>query len=144
MLRLHPTDCLVRHVGGEVVIRIVGRLPPDGSVKNCRRPLVGFAADEAIELVEAGVSGPAVVGPRNGYFPRWSLMILSESSCAVAVQAKHFCQRRDTVRPDAVVARKCRRQFHDGAGVVHVMVATGQEGGARGRTERTGVKGVVL
>src|SRR6266566_8887156 len=105
MLCLHPADRLVRHIGGEVVIRIVRRLHTDGSVKNCRRPLVGFAADEAIELVEAGVSRPAVIGPRNGYFPRRSLVILSESSGAVPVQAKHFCQRRYTFGPDAGVTR---------------------------------------
>src|ERR1700720_3809605 len=144
MLRLHPADCLVRHISGEVVIRIVRRLHPNGSVKNCRRPLIGFAADEAVELVEARVSRPAVIGPRNGYLPRRSFMILSESSGAVSVQAKHFCERRYIVGPDAGVAWKCGRKFHDGTGVVHVMVATGQEGCARGRTERTGVKGVVL
>src|SRR5216684_5334 len=144
MLRLHPTDRLVRHISSEVVIRIVRRLHTNSSVKNCRRPLVGFAAEKAIELVEAGVSRPAVIGPGNGYLPRWSLMIFSESSSAVSVQAKHFCQRRDIVGPDAGVAWKSRGKFHDGAGVVHVMVATGQEGCARGRTERTGVKGVVL
>src|SRR6266853_130197 len=143
MLRLHPADCLIRHISGEVVVRIVRRLHPDGAVKNCRSPLVGFAADEAIELVEAGVSRPAVIGPRNGYLPRWSLMILSESSGAVSVQAKHFCQRRYTVGPDAVVAWKCGRKFHDGASVVHVMVATGEQGRARGRTERRCVKGAV-
>src|SRR5213593_3630735 len=144
MLRLHPADCLVRHISGEVVIRIMGRLDADGSVKNCWRPLIGFAADEAIELVEAGVSRPAVIGAGNGYFPRRSLMILPESSGAVSVQAKHFCQRRYIVRPDAGVAWKCGRKFHDGAGVVHVMIATGEQRGARGRTERTSVKGVVL
>src|SRR5205823_7476534 len=92
MLRLHPTDCLVRHVGSEVVIRVVGRFHANGAVKNCRRPLVGFATNEAIELVEAGVSRPSVIGARNGYLPRRSLMILSESGGAVSVQAKHFCQ----------------------------------------------------
>src|SRR6266403_242420 len=101
MLRLHPANCLVRHIGGEVVIRIVRRLYADGSVKNCRRPLIGFAADEAIELVEAGVSRPSVIGPRNGYLPRWGLMILPEGSGTVSVQAKHFCQRRYAVGPDA-------------------------------------------
>src|SRR6266849_2588135 len=106
MLRLHPADRLVRHISGEVVIRIVRRLHPDGSVKNCRRPLIGFAANEAIELVEARVSRPAVIGPRNGYFPRRSLMILPEGSGAVSVQAKHFCQMRYIVWPDAGVARK--------------------------------------
>src|SRR4030095_14436512 len=128
MLRLHPANCLVRHIGGEVIIRIVGRLYANRSVKNRRRPLVGFAADEAIELVESGVSRPAIIGPRNRYLPRWSLMILPESSSAVSVQAKHFCQRRYSVGPDPSVAWKCRREFHDGAGVVHVMVAASEQG----------------
>src|SRR2546429_2099245 len=143
MLPRHQPICWFRHMGSEVIVRMGGGPPPDGSVKNCRRPLVSLTADEAIELVEAGVSRPAVIGPRNGYFPGWSLMILSESSGAVPVQAKHFCQRRYIVRPDAGVARKCRGKFHDGARVVHVMVATGEQGRARGRTERSCVKGVI-
>src|SRR5947208_9018907 len=114
MLRLHPADRLVRHIGGEVVFRIVRRLDADGSVKNRRRPLIGFAANEAIELVEAGVSGPTVERPGNGYFPGRSLMIFSESSRAVSVQAEHFCKRRYLVWPDAGVTRKCCREFHDG------------------------------
>ena len=70
-------------------------------------------------------------------------MILPESSGAESVQAKHFCERRYIVRPDAGVARKGRRKFHNGTGVVHVMVAAGEQGGARGRTERSCVKGIV-
>src|SRR5207248_10025862 len=70
-------------------------------------------------------------------------MIFAERRRAESVRAKHFCQRRYIVRPDAGVAWKGRRKFHNGAGVVHVMVATGEQCRARGRTERSCLKGVV-
>src|SRR4051812_977792 len=104
MLRLHPADRLGRHIGGKMVIRVMRRLDAGGSIKNCRRPLVRFAADEAIELVESRVSRPTVVGPGNGHLPRWSFVIFSKGSGAVSVQTKHFGQGRDLVRPDAGVA----------------------------------------
>ena len=56
LLAADPLDGLVGHVGREVVVRVVRRLHLDGAVEDQRRPLVGLAADEAVELVEAGVA----------------------------------------------------------------------------------------
>ena len=60
LLVLGPVDRLIGHVGGEVVVGVGGRLDLGRAVVEQRRPLIGFAADEAIELVEAGVRRPTV------------------------------------------------------------------------------------
>ena len=53
LLKLHPGDRVVGHVGHEVVAGIVRRLDPVQAFVEAWRPLVGLAADEAVELVEA-------------------------------------------------------------------------------------------
>ena len=58
------------------------------AVKDDWLPLIGFSANEAVELVEAGVSRPAEVRSGNGDFPGWRLMPFSERCGAVPVVAK--------------------------------------------------------
>ena len=70
LLVLHPGDGLVRHVGHEVVVRIVRQLDLGDAVVEEGRPLVGLAADEAVELVEALAGRPAVEGARTRWSPR--------------------------------------------------------------------------
>src|SRR5258705_9715250 len=123
MLSLHPSQRLVRHINGEVVIRIVRRLDANGSIKNGRRPLIGLTTDEAIELVETGMRGPTIVRAGNRDFPRRRLMILAKCSSAVAIQSQHFCKRRHALRADAGITWKRSREFHDRAGIVDVMIA---------------------
>ena len=139
-----PRDRLVRHVGREVVVRIVRRLDLDRAVEDQRRPLIGLAADEAVELVESGTRRPAIERSGHAHFPRRRLVILAESGGAVAVLAQDLGQRRDALRPCSGVARECRRDFHDRARVVRVVVAAGQQGHARRRAECRRVEAVVL
>ena len=65
LLAPDPLDRLVRHVGREVVVRVVRRLHLDRAVVDQRRPLIGLAADEAVELVESGMRGPAIERSRT-------------------------------------------------------------------------------
>ena len=139
-----PRDRLVGHVGREVIIRIVRRLHLDRAIEDQRRPLVGLAADEAVELVESGARRPAIERSGHAHFPRRGLVILSERGRAVAVLAQNLGQRRDAERPRAGVARERRGDFHDRARVVRMVVAAGQQRHARGRAEGRGVKAVVL
>ena len=144
LLAPDPLDGLVRHVGGEVVVRVVRHLDLDGAVVDQRRPLIGLAADEAVELVEAGMRGPAIERSGHADFPRRRLVILAEGGRAVAVLAQDLGQRRDALRPRPGVARERGRHFHDRARVVRMVVAAGQEGHARRRAERRRVEPVVL
>ena len=54
LLEFHPVDGMIGHVGHEVVAGIVRRGDHVEAVIEGGRPLVGLAADEAVELVEAG------------------------------------------------------------------------------------------
>jgi hypothetical protein len=60
LLGFHPIDRLVRHVDGEVVVLHFGRIDLDHAIVDERIPLVGLAADETIEFVEALACRPAV------------------------------------------------------------------------------------
>src|SRR6266487_6713044 len=101
MLGLHPGKCLVRHIDGKVVTRIVRRLDADGSVKNRRRPLIGLATNEAVEFVEARMRWPTIKRSGNGDLPRRRFVILAKGSGAVAIESQHFRQWRDALRPNA-------------------------------------------
>ena len=131
VLRAHPRDCLVRHVGGEVVARVVRRFDLFRAVPDLRRPLVGLAADEAVELLEPGVRGPAVERALDADLPGRGLVVLPERGGVVPIHAEDLGERGDVLRPHAGVARERRRQFHDGTGVVRVMVAAGEQRGPR-------------
>ena len=141
--RPHPLDRLVGHVRHEMIVGIVRRLDLDRAIIDQRRPLVGFAAEEAVELVEARMGGPSIERPDRADLPRRRLVIFAERRRPVAVQTQRLGQWRDRVRPDAGVAGKRRRDLGDAAHVVHVMVAAGQQRGARGRAQRRGVELIV-
>ena len=106
-------------------------------------PLVGLAAEEAVELVEARTRRPAVGRAGGADLPRRRLVVLAEEGGAVTVQAQHLRERRDAVGALPRVARKPRGGFGDAAHVVHVVVAAGEQGRPRGRAERRGVELVV-
>ena len=58
--RPHPVDCLVGHVRHEMIVGIARRLDLNRSIIDRRRPLIGFAGDEAVEFVKARAGGPAI------------------------------------------------------------------------------------
>ena len=140
LLRLHPVDGLVGHVDGEVVVLHLRRIDLDHAVVDERIPLVGFAADESVELVEALVRGPAVERTRHAGLPGGGFVPLAEGAGAVAVEPQHFRQRRDAVRILPGVAGEGRRGLHDRAGVDGVVVPAGLERVARRRAQRRGVE----
>ena len=140
LLRLDPVDRLVGHVHGEVVVLHLRRLDLDQPVVDERIPLVGLAADEAVELVEALVRGPAIERSRHAGLPRGRLVPLAERAGAVAVEPQHLGEWRDAVRVLPGVAGKRRRRLHDRAGVDGVMVPPGLERVARRRAQRRRVE----
>jgi hypothetical protein len=136
LLGLDPVDRLVGHVDREVIVLHLRRLDLDDAVVDERVPLVGLAADEAVELVEALVRGPTVERPRDAGFPGCGLVPFAEGAGAVAVQPQHFRQRRNAVRNLLGVAGVRRRGLHDRTGVHSVVVAAGLQRHARRRAQR--------
>ena len=143
LLELHPGNRLVRHVGHEVVVRIARDLDRVHTVVEVRRPLVGLAAEEAVELVEPGPRRPAVRGPGGADLPGRGLVVLAEEAGAVAVQPQHLGERRHVVRALPRVARERRGRLGDPAHVVHVVVAAAQQRRPRRRADRGRVELVV-
>jgi len=123
----HPLDGLIRHVGHEVVVRVLRQLDLDHAIVDGRRPLVGLAAHEAVELVEAAAGRPAVGGSGRADLPHRRLMVLAEVRRRVAVVAQHHRQRRHLVGALGGVAGVGRRRFRDRAHVVHVVVAAAEQ-----------------
>ncbi len=80
-----PGPRLVRHVGHEMVFRVVRQFEVRDAVVDQRRPLVGLAAEETVELVEALPRRPAVERPRDADLPGRGLVPLAERGRAVAV-----------------------------------------------------------
>ena len=140
LLRLHPVDRLVGHVDGEVVVGHLRRIDLDDAVVDERKPLVGFTADEPVELVEALMRGPAIERAGHARLPRGGFVPLAERAGAVAVEAQHLRQRRDAVRILPRVAGEGRRALHDRARIHGVVVPSGLQRVARRRAERRRVE----
>ena len=111
LLELQPGDGLVGHVGHEVVVRVIGEFDRGDAVEQIGCPLVGLAADEAVELVEALAGGPAVVGTGDAGFPGGGLVPFAEGGGGVAVEAEHFGDRGDGVAGSRRWRRGCRWPF---------------------------------
>ena len=143
LLELHPGDRLVRHVRHEVIVRVSRDLDRVHAVVEVRRPLVGLAAEEAVELVEPGPCRPAVGRARRADLPGRRLVVLAEEAGAVAVQPQHLGERRDVVRALPRVARKRGRCLGDATHVVHVVVTAAEQRRPRRRADRRRVELVV-
>jgi len=68
---------------------------------------------------------------------------LAEATGGVSVHAQHLSHRGGLGRDDGVVTGKAVGHLGDATHVHRVMIATGQQRGARGRTQRRGVEAVV-
>ena len=143
LLEADPLDGLRRHVVHEVVVGIVRGLDQVLVVVDGRRPLVGLAAHEAVELVEPLPVGPA--GHRTGGrdLPHRCLVPLAVGRRAVAVQAQHRGDARDVVREHARGAGERRGDLGDLGLVAGVVVAARLQRLPRRRAERRRVELVV-
>ncbi len=108
LLLVDPADGLVREVLGEVIALLgrLGRLGRVGALVQGRLPLVVFAADEAVEVLEAtAAAGPFAEGPHGRGLPDRHLVALAELCGRVPVQGQRPGQGRLGVRQDRVIAR---------------------------------------
>ena len=144
--RLLLTDPLDRPIGqilGEVVALLRGLvgLNRRGSLIQRRRVLVGLAADEPIEVLEAAATRwPGVKRPERAGLPHGHLVALAELRGRVPVELQRLGQRRARVRAHRVVAGRRRGDLGDAAHPHRVVVAARQQRRARRRAERGGVK----
>src|SRR5262249_36241550 len=99
-------------------------------------PLIGVAADEAVEVVEAHASRPLIERPGLACLEFGSIVFLAEPGCAVAVILEDSTNGRLIARHDAVVAGVARRYLRDDAESHRMMISAGDECGARWRTQR--------
>ena len=85
---LHVLDRLVRHVGGEVVAGLADPREDLGVIaEQIRRPLVGLAAHEAVEVVEAHPRRPLIEWARHAVLEARRVVVLAEPRCGIAVVA---------------------------------------------------------
>ena len=147
LLLAGPLDRLVRHVLGEVValLRRLLRLDWRRALVDGRVPLVGFAADEAVEVLEAAAAGrPLIERAHRAGFPHRHFMALAELRRRVAIELERHGERCLVLRQHRRVARRRRRDFADAAHVDRVVVAPGQQRLPRRRAQRRRVEAVEL
>ena len=139
----HPTDRAGGHVLGEVVALVGGgRLLDRGrAAVEGRRVLVGLAAEESIEVLEAAAAGrPGLERPDRAGLPDRDLVAFAELRRRVAVEPQHLRERSRRLRPDRCVARCGRGDLGDRAHADRVVVAPGQQRLPRRRAQRGGVE----
>src|SRR5688572_2991676 len=93
----HPTNCLVRHVCHEMVVRVLWQFDRRRPVIQKRRPLICLATHKTVELVETGTGWPAVKRARSTDLPGCSFMVFAKLCGAVTIQPDHLRQIRDAV-----------------------------------------------
>ncbi len=143
LLRAHPGDGPVGEVRAEVVRGIGRHLDLDRAVVQQGRPLVGLAAEEAVELLEAGTGRPEVERARGARLPQWRQVPLAECGGVVAVEPQDLGEGSDALGALAGLAGERRRHVLHGAGVVGVVVAAGEQRRPRRGAQRARVEVVV-
>src|SRR6266487_7122944 len=126
-----------------MVLRIMRRFDSYSPIEDCGSPLVGLTTNKAIEFIENGMGRPPIEGPGHRNFPGWRFVIFAKGCGAITVLAEHFSQWRYAIGTNTRIAGKGSGQFHNGSGIVHMMVTTRQQRRACGRAKGSRVKTVV-
>lgn len=91
--------------------------------------VVGFASDEAIEILKAAAAaGPTVERPHQTGFPHRHLVASAELSRGVAIQLENIRHRRASVRAQEVVCRSRVSHHGDRPKANRVMLAAAEQG----------------
>ena len=125
---------LIGEILGEVIslfraVRLVDELVV---VDQVRIPLVGLAAEEAVEAIEALLQRPLLARRAGRDVLLRDVVILAEPERAPAVVLEDLRHRRALERDASVRAGEAVRALGDRRHAVQVMVAAGEERGARG------------
>src|SRR5262245_66607475 len=103
--------------------------------KQKRLPLIGLAAIEPVEILKPHSAGPLVERSGQAVLIRWSIMVLAEPACGVAIVTQDSANGRFVPSNDAVVARIAGSHLGDHAKPHRVVVAATGSGCACGRAE---------
>ena len=129
---LQMVDRVVRHAGDHVVVRVVAeREDLRGVAEEERRPLVGLAAHEPVEVLEAHADGP--LGERAGraVLVRRRVVVLAEPRGGVAVLLQDLTDRAVIDADGGVVARVAGGLLGDDPEAHGVVAAAGDDGRPR-------------
>ena len=128
---------LVGQILGEVIplFRAVGLVDELVVVDEVRIPLVGLAAEEAVEAIEALLQRPLLARCARGDVLLRHVVILAEPERAPAVVLEDLRHRRALQRDAPVRAGESVGALGDRRHAVEVMVAAGQERRAGRRAE---------
>ena len=141
---IQVVDGVVGHAGDQVPARLaLEGIDLGGVAEQVRLPLVRIAADEAVEVLEAHAGRPLVERPDLAGGEGRRVVVLAEPRGGVAVVEQDAADGGLVLGDDAVVAGEARGLLGDHAEAGRVMVAPGDERGARRRAERGGVDVVV-
>ena len=144
LLPADPADRLVGHVLHEVVARGLVHLDRVGALEQRGIPLVGFTADESVEVLESAAAGrPGVERSDRARLPHRHLMALAELGGVVAVELERARDRRHGVGQDRVVSRCAGCDLGDAAHAHRMVVAAREQRLPRRRAQRRGVETVV-
>ena len=130
--------------GDEVPARLaLERIDLRRVAEQVRLPLVGVAADEAVEVLEAHAGRPLVERPDLAGREGRRVVVLAEPGRGVAVVEQDPSDRGLVLVDDAVVAGEAGRLLGDHAESGRMVVAPGDQRGARRRAQRGGEDPVV-
>ena len=103
--------------------------------EQARRPLIGVAALETVEIFETQPGRPQIERTGRGRRPGRGIVMLAEEGGVVAVILQHLADRRGVARNDRVIAGKAQRRILQAAEADLVMVAAGQQSRPRRRAQ---------
>ena len=132
-----------REVGHQVIAGIRRRLDEAHAVDESRRPLVGLATDEPVELLEAAEGRPVIERTRRARLPHRDLVALAELRGVVPGLSQDLRQRNTRIRARRPIAGRRRGGLGDLPHTHLVMVAAAEHGRTRRRADRRGVEPAV-
>ena len=134
-------DGLIHQVFGQVIALFggLGRLHLVVIVDQLGIVLVGLAAQEAVEALEAAPQRPAVIRTGGRDLVGRGQVPFADGVGVVAVRQQDLREEAVLERDVGVVAGEAGRAFGDAGHGVGVMVAPGQDAGTGGRAQRGGV-----
>jgi hypothetical protein len=141
---VQPVNGVVGHSGDKVPFRLpLKGIYLGGVAEEVRLPLVRVPADEPVKVIKPLPDGPIL--KRSDLAGRKSrhVVVLAEPRGDVAVFLEDAADGRLVLGDDAVVARKAGGLLRDHTEAGRVMVAAGNQCGARRRAERCGVNVIV-
>ena len=92
-----------------------------------RRPLIGLATRESVEVIEADPRRPLIEGACHAELGGQRVVVLAEPRCGVTMLAQD-ARDRDILGTDVgVISRKSRRYLGDYAKAHRMVVAAGDQ-----------------